>query len=231
MGLIRYWQPPTSEESLTNCITLFSGLAVIFYFFFIAFGGHLSRLFFFSLWLFSIIAIITGIKMVIKSGKSIGIDIGIVALIFLIGSIILHIFITYYYFGIYLPYYNKQPFFLEKEFYEVNIPIILFSLIISVVYFIKTRKIIDFISCLGQSTTLFVILNIYFIIMIFLGFSFTTTLGGLILYLLIKNLIIKKYKKKNQSQNEKKLCPKCDASYEKGDRFCNECGTKFKRKV
>jgi len=162
-----------------------------------AFGGHLSRLLFFSLWVFSIIAIIMTIKMIVKSGKTIGIDIGIVALIFLIGSISLHLIMIYFYFGVYVPEYN-QSFFLEKEFYKTNVPIILFSLIISTFYFIKAKKTKDFISSLGQSTTLFVISNTYFIILISLGFSYIIALFGLIFYVLIKNII--KRKRKNRSK-------------------------------
>ena len=192
MGLLRYWQPPTHEETLANSVSLFSWFSAVFLFFFIFFGGHFSRLFFFSLWLFSIMGIIMGLKMIIKSGRSIGIDIGIVTLIFLIGTIIAHLFMIYFYFWIYLDNYN-QSFLLDINFYKTIIPIMLFSLTLSILYFIKAKKIKkSLITCFGQSTTLFLICNTYFIVMLSLGFSWTITLIGYILYVSIKNIYNRK---------------------------------------
>lgn len=193
MGLLRYWQPPTHEETLANSVSFFSWFAAVFLFFFIFFGGHFSRLFFFSLWIFSIMAIIMGLKMIVKSGKSIGIDIGIVALIFLIGAIIVHLFMIYFYFWIYLENY-KQSFLFDVDFYKTIVPILLFSLIISILYWIKAKRMKrSLIACFGQSTTLFLIANTYFIVMLSLGISYLVALIGLIFYGIIKNI----YNKKN----------------------------------
>jgi hypothetical protein len=196
MGLLRYWQPPTHEETLANSVSLFSGLSAIFFFFFIVFGGHLSRLFFFSLWLFSIMAIIMGLKMIIKSGKSIGIDIGIVTLIFLIGTTIIHLFMIYFYFWVYLENI-KQSFLFKLDFYRTIIPILLFSLTLSMFYWIKAKKMKkDLVTCFGQSTTLFLIANSYFIIMLSLGVSYLTSLIGIILYVIFKNIYNRKKRKR-----------------------------------
>lgn len=196
MGLLRYWQPPTHEETLANSVSLFSWFSSIFLIFFLLFGGHLSRLFFFGLWIFSIMGIIMGLKMIVKSGKSIGIDIGIVTLIFLIGTIIAHIFIVYFYFWIYLSNL-KGSFFFDIEFYKTIVPIILFSLTISILYFIKAKKLKkNLITSLGQSTTLFIISNIYFIVLLSLGISYLTALVGFIFYVIIKNVYNRKKRKK-----------------------------------
>ena len=99
MGLIRYWQPPTENEQKTNSISLLAGLAVVFYFFALSFKSF----FWWFLWIFSLVMIVFYIMNIFKSNFSmknskIGIDLGITTIIFLLISIILHLFLTYLYF-------------------------------------------------------------------------------------------------------------------------------------
>jgi len=102
MGLIRYWKPPSQNEQIANGVAFFSILAVPF--FFLALG--FKDIFFSASWLFSVLIVLAGIKHIAKSNATkneskIGIDIGILAAIFLTASIILHIFILWLHFTIY----------------------------------------------------------------------------------------------------------------------------------
>ena len=96
MGYSRYWQPPTENEQISNGIALFSGLAGAFY----LFAVGMKSTFFWIAWIISILIVIAAIRHLYKSDFSkpeskIGIDLGIVAIIFLVGSILFHILVTW----------------------------------------------------------------------------------------------------------------------------------------
>lgn len=224
MGLIRYWQPPTESEQLSNGVALVSGMAVMFYFFFLFLSeGFWSKLIFGSLWLFSILLVIVTIQQIIKNGESVGIDIALVGLIFLVGSILLHIFLTYFYWVSY-----EKPFFLDF----LGVKILILSLALSIFYYFKeAQKEYK----LVHSIMMFIILNIMFGALTFFGVPFTI----LLLFVFIAFLIDKFKKKKKQFRNEKfktsksskkgMECPECGMKLHRKDKYCPKCGQRSKK--